>query len=348
MGKVLIDCRLVGSGGVERVFDLLIKYYPGNSSDLILLCNHEHRSFFDNFGLQIITTHLKPMSVKSSLMLDYYVSFKKFDFVIFPNAHFHIALSNSTKFIYFVNDLFHIDCVERNWRSYLKALVLYFSIRLIIKQSTIVLTISEFSAKRILETFSKKNINNLKILNPIVVERVKKRSLVKAKTDVLSIGTIRPHKNQYALFAIAKRYPELTVKIIGKMGSDEEYNQLISKTAALHPNVHLLTKCSDSDIDTNFESALCVVQCSLYEGFGLPVIEAQRQGVPVLCSDIPVFREIAKESAWYFDPRDEENIVKEFTAFRSCDISSFINKGYENCSKYSSDVLASQYRDIIF
>jgi glycosyltransferase involved in cell wall biosynthesis len=47
---------------------------------------------------------------------------------------------------------------------------------------------------------------------------------------------------------------------------------------------------------------------SLYEGFGMPVLEAMAHGAPVACSDLAVFREIAGEAAAYFDPLDPESI----------------------------------------
>jgi glycosyltransferase involved in cell wall biosynthesis len=43
---------------------------------------------------------------------------------------------------------------------------------------------------------------------------------------------------------------------------------------------------------------------SLYEGFGLPVLEAMQRGVPVACSDIPVLHEVGGTAARYFDPHD--------------------------------------------
>jgi len=52
-----------------------------------------------------------------------------------------------------------------------------------------------------------------------------------------------------------------------------------------------------------------VVQCSLFEGFGMPVLEALAHGAPVLCSDLPPFREIAGECATFVDPRDVDAIA---------------------------------------
>ena len=57
---------------------------------------------------------------------------------------------------------------------------------------------------------------------------------------------------------------------------------------------------------------------SLAEGFGVPIIEALAANTPVLCSDIPVFREVAGELADYFDPFSTESICASVTRVLSC------------------------------
>jgi len=52
-----------------------------------------------------------------------------------------------------------------------------------------------------------------------------------------------------------------------------------------------------------YAGAACVIVPSLAEGFGFPIVEAQAAGAPVVCSDIPVFREVAGDAALFFDPR---------------------------------------------
>ena len=56
-------------------------------------------------------------------------------------------------------------------------------------------------------------------------------------------------------------------------------------------------------------TCIAVVQCSLFEGFGMPVLEAMGQGAPVVCSDIAPFREIAGEHAVFVDPNDVGSIA---------------------------------------
>lgn len=66
--------------------------------------------------------------------------------------------------------------------------------------------------------------------------------------------------------------------------------------------VQFLGRVSDADLARLYAGACATLVPSLEEGFGFPVLEGQRAGRPVICSDIPVFREIAGDSAMYFDP----------------------------------------------
>ena len=73
--------------------------------------------------------------------------------------------------------------------------------------------------------------------------------------------------------------------------------------------VDFLGYLSDDELAGLYRRALMVVQPSLYEGFGLPVLEAMACGTPVACADIEVFREVAGDCVRYFDPRSAGNIA---------------------------------------
>jgi alpha-1,3-rhamnosyl/mannosyltransferase len=74
--------------------------------------------------------------------------------------------------------------------------------------------------------------------------------------------------------------------------------------------VDVLGYLEEEALASVYRRAVMVVQPSLYEGFGLPVLEAMACGTPVACADIDVFREVAGEAARYFDPRTPASIAK--------------------------------------
>ncbi|MEE8107413.1 MAG: glycosyltransferase family 1 protein [Planctomycetota bacterium] len=80
------------------------------------------------------------------------------------------------------------------------------------------------------------------------------------------------------------------------------------------PAVDVVGWVGDEELASLYRRASMVVQPSLYEGFGLPLLEAMACGTAVACADIKVFREIAHDAAHYFDPRDATSIAKAMEA----------------------------------
>jgi glycosyltransferase involved in cell wall biosynthesis len=75
-------------------------------------------------------------------------------------------------------------------------------------------------------------------------------------------------------------------------------------------NVYFAGYVSDARKTAYFRDARGVVFASLSEGFGIPIVEGAVMGLPVLCSDIEVFREVAGEGAFYFDPREPLSLAR--------------------------------------
>lgn len=82
-----------------------------------------------------------------------------------------------------------------------------------------------------------------------------------------------------------------------------------SPPAPRPPAVDFLGYLEEEALAELYRRACMVVQPSLYEGFGLPVLEAMACGTPVACADIPVFHEVAGDAACYFDPTDTASIA---------------------------------------
>ncbi len=122
----------------------------------------------------------------------------------------------------------------------------------------------------------------------------------------LSVGTIEPRKNhKYLLDAfdeVMKKCPEVRLCIIGRLGW--YYSELLKRIES-HPEynkrVFLFKDLSDTELDYCYRNARALVFCSHAEGFGLPIVEALYKQLPVLASNIPVFREVGREFCTYFD-----------------------------------------------
>jgi glycosyltransferase involved in cell wall biosynthesis len=133
------------------------------------------------------------------------------------------------------------------------------------------------------------------------------------------VGNISPNKNPAALVAAMKilEVRGTPVRVV-HVGRDEL--SLLSNAlteAGLAARVDTAGNLSDAELAAAYRDAHCLVVTSTYEGFCLPVIEAQAIGVPVICSDIPVLREVAGEGALFFSPHDADVLAASIHAVMS-------------------------------
>lgn len=130
---------------------------------------------------------------------------------------------------------------------------------------------------------------------------------------LLFVGTVQPRKNLLNLikaYALAYDKVDIDLVIIGKKGwLSEEIYKLPSKIG-LDKKVRFMGFIPSEELPPLYCGAKALVFPSLYEGFGLPILEAFASGVPVLTSNISSMPEIAGESALLVDPYDIESISR--------------------------------------
>jgi glycosyltransferase involved in cell wall biosynthesis len=133
---------------------------------------------------------------------------------------------------------------------------------------------------------------------------------------VLSVSAKLPHKNlprlldAWALIP-AERRPLLVLP--GYPTPHEAELRARAGDLGLEADVRFLGWVSAADLEGLYALAACFVFPSLYEGFGLPVLEAMARGVPVACSDRASLREVAGSAALVFDPEDSRSIADAVT-----------------------------------
>ena len=123
---------------------------------------------------------------------------------------------------------------------------------------------------------------------------------------LLFLGTVEPRKNitrlVLAFEKIADKFSELQLVIAGKAGWHyEETMQAIASSRYLS-RIHTLGFVTDSTKDILLGSCEMVIYPSLYEGFGLPVLEAMAAGAPVITGNISSLPEVAGDAALFIDP----------------------------------------------
>ncbi len=137
----------------------------------------------------------------------------------------------------------------------------------------------------------------------------------------LMVGTLEPRKGQaVALEAFERLWAEgqdMALCIVGAAGWDvDELKSRLCHHPEARRRLHWLDRAGDDDLAYAYAHAEVVLCCSTAEGFGLPIVEAARQGCRVVCSDIPVFREVAGRAATYFRPGDAAALAEILSARR--------------------------------
>lgn len=114
----------------------------------------------------------------------------------------------------------------------------------------------------------------------------------------LCVARLEKKKNQKVVIEASSGYP---LVLVGKDGfGAEEIKEAARKKMAVSIRGHV----SDEELSRLYAEATALLVPSVYEGFGLMLLEAMERGVPVICSDIPVFHEVAGDAALFVDPHD--------------------------------------------
>jgi glycosyltransferase involved in cell wall biosynthesis len=122
--------------------------------------------------------------------------------------------------------------------------------------------------------------------------------------EVLYVGTLETRKNITSLvrgFELVRSRAPLPVRLllVGKTGRGAGEIRRLVRASQFAGDISLEGYVSNERLDALYARAAVFCYCSLYEGFGLPILEAMARGVPVVCSDIPVFHEVGGAAAFY-------------------------------------------------
>lgn len=171
---------------------------------------------------------------------------------------------------------------------------------------------------------------------------------------ILSVGTLQPRKNFVKLIEafhiLISSYPHIDLVIVGKKGWLYEEILEAPKKFGIENKVKFLDFVQDSDLPALYRNAKCFVLVSLYEGFGLPVLEAMAYGCPVVVSNVSSLPEVVGEAGIMVDPNNVEEITdKLLKALRMSEEErqETIKKGFEQAKKFSWEKCARQTLEVL-
>lgn len=274
-----------------------------NNNVSISMASKKHRKFFEEYYF--------PESLKNNSIDIYHV----------PQNGIGLPSKKSCIYISTIHDLIPYVMPETAGKGYLKRFI--GAMPQIIQNSNTIITVSEFSKKDILRIF---NVDENKIKVTYLaaedyfrpMEKSVARLFLKDKYNInedfiLYVGGFSPRKNvRSLLIAFSRIYKNLSkdykVLILGSANDEHSYLIALCETLNISDKVIFTGYVPYEDLPFFYNACNVFVYPSLYEGFGLPPLEAMSCRVPVITSNISSIPEVVGDSALLINPFDTEEL----------------------------------------
>jgi glycosyltransferase involved in cell wall biosynthesis len=184
----------------------------------------------------------------------------------------------------------------------------------LMRRARIIATVSKFSASELTRIFGKRKSLEViyesgeHILREPADPNVLQRLGIAGRRYVLAVGSRAPHKNFAGIIRAASLLTGQQVKVVAAGGSN---SRVFADVALPTDNLVLAGYVSNAELRALYENAECFVFPSLYEGFGLPPLEAMCCGCPTIVSDRAALPEVCGDASLYCDPLDPADIARQ-------------------------------------
>lgn len=326
--RIGIDARLWNETGVGRYIRNLV-WQIGKIDQ-----KNQYILFVQPKDYQTLTSHFSPLNfhfvktdiywhtVEEQLLFHKVIENEVLDLMHFP--YFSIPVLYNKPFVMTIHDLI-INHFPTGKASTLPLPIYYakrFAYQYILKQaaqkSRHIITVSEETKREIVKHL---NVSPDKVsvtyegVDAMLSEKVKVKSKKFVFGDAkyfLYVGNAYPHKNGERLVEafqlVVKEFPEVKLIMVGKKNYFYDRLEEKVKKLGLEKTIIFAGGVNDQELSALYQQAEALIFPSLMEGFGLPGLEAMQNRCLVLASDIPIFKEIYKDAAAYFNPRETASI----------------------------------------
>lgn len=317
--KIGIDCRMYRSSiaGIGRYSQNLVKNLLelDHENEYVLFMTKEDAEEYSknhqkSSKVKIVIVEVAHYSIGEQTKFGSIIAQEQLDLVHFLN--FNYPVNYKGKFVVTVHDLtlLFFPGMARS-TNFIKRKAFYYVMKKACFRSNIVIVDAQSTKKDIINVFNTPS-EKIRVIylaadeNKFVNTNDKKINLQKkynlTKPVILYVGQFRKHKNLDRLiqsFEILNKDLPATLVLIGGRLSENVQNK----------NIIIPGFVSDEELLAWYKEASVFVFPSLYEGFGLPGLEAMQVGTPVAASNVSSLPEIYKDAAIYFDPLKPEEIA---------------------------------------
>lgn len=337
--QIGIDARLYGpkQGGLGRYLEQLILDLEktDQNNDYVIFLRAENFEEYRpvNPRFKKILADVPWYGWREQFFLPKIFKKEKLDFIHFP--HWNVPFFYTGKFIVTIHDLILLHYPSRQASTlgpityFFKNLAYKFILHHAVKKAKQILTPSEFTKQDIINTLhipaKKITVTHLAPMDLGIKYQVSsikygnENLLTKYginKPYLLYVGVAYPHKNLERLIRAWKTFEEknknFQLILVGK--KNYFYDRLINSEDFKNcKNIIFTDFVPDNELSALYQNSTAYVFPSLYEGFGLPPLEAMQYGVPVISSNATCLPEVLGNNALYFNPQNEQDICSKIS-----------------------------------
>lgn len=325
--KILADGRFQGTHGIGRF-------------------SHEVLSRLQN--TEILTKGPKPLSWQNLFWLPHKLQQIKNNYQVYFNPGFNPTFSKALPIVFTIHDLTHLYLPGKH--ALLKKIYYETLIKKAAKNAAHIITVSEYSKKTIID-WANLPADKITVVGNGISKHFKPEGdrFQPGFSYLLHVGNTKAHKNVARLieaFATAKIDNSIHLILTGE--NNATLQKLIQQYH-LTNRVHFQTNLSDEKLATLYRGASAFCLPSLYEGFGIPLLEAMACGVPIITSNITSLPEVASDAALLIDPYQVESIRASIEKiFTDATLrNTLIAKGFQQVKNFSWDKTASKVQKIL-
>lgn len=353
--KIGIDCRMWNETGVGRYIRNIVRELS------VLDQQNEYVLFFmeDTFEQVELPNNFK--KVKANIRWHTFAEQLKLPWIFFKEnldllhvPHFNVPILYPRSYVSTIHDLtiLRVNTGRATTKSYPMIVLWRVAFRLVllstILRSKYIFTVTNSVKEDLIETFGIKR-EKLVVSPAAVSKRYKKTSseeIVRVKEKynlnkpyLYYVGNAHPHKNLERLIEafeiISKRDNNLLLALGGK--KDFFYTRLEDewKDKPIYEKVRFLGFVDEEDMPALYSGAEAFVNPSMYEGFGIQLLEGFSCGTKMVCSNTTSLPEVGGDAAYYFDPRSVDNIAETVLFALQDNNEEKVRLGYDRVKHYS-------------
>lgn len=311
--KVAIDCRMIGSGGIGSYLSALLPYFIKTHECILFGKLSDIEKYKDS--AEILECNMQTFSVQEMISFPMNLLEKINSCDIYYTPYCNIPGGVKIPILSTIHDVVFLDVPFLSGK--VGTILRKFFYQYAVNKSKIIFTVSQFSKDRIQHHLKTKKVPVIVTYNAVPQWFSDGVSYSEKKENILFVGNIKKHKGLHTLLdayklCLNKGFKEKLL-IVGNGDNFRTKDETIGKKIEeLKDNVIFTGRISDDELKAIYAKSKLLVQPSLYEGFGMPPMEALTLGTNVLISDIPVFKEIYKDlPVNYFETENAENLAKQ-------------------------------------